>query len=145
VLCALPLGLIVLLTFVDVFARYVFSRPIRGSLEIIQYAMALVIFTALPVVTRHRGHIVVSLIDKYMTGGRKRVQQVVCDALSLLALALITWRLWEQGFSDQAGKTQSIVLGMPQAPLSWTLCVLAALATLVMVALLWRSLKGRAP
>jgi len=49
-MCSLPLGLIVVLTFFDVFARYVFSAPIKGSLEIIQYSMALSIFAALPLV-----------------------------------------------------------------------------------------------
>ena len=77
-----PLALIVLLTFADVFARYLFARPIRGSVEIIQYAMALVIFTALPLVTRHRGHVTVSLVDKLLSGRAAWVRQLVCDALS---------------------------------------------------------------
>lgn len=62
-LSALPVALIVVLTFADVLGRYVFSSPVRGSLEMIEFAMALVIFTALPLVTRQREHVTVSLID----------------------------------------------------------------------------------
>jgi TRAP-type C4-dicarboxylate transport system permease small subunit len=141
-LSAIPLALIVALTFADVFARYLFARPIRGSVEIIQYAMALTIFTALPLVTRHRGHITVSLVDRYLAGGLQRLQAVVCDALSVVALALITWRLWVQGFSDLSGNMSTVVLQLPQAPLSWTMCGFAALSTLVMTWLLWGSLTG---
>ncbi len=144
VLTAVPLALIVLLTFADVFARYLFARPIRGSVEIIQYAMALVIFTALPIVTRHRGHVTVSLVDRFLKGGAQRVQRIVCDALSLLALALVTWRLWEQAASDSAGQTKTIVLGLPQAPLAYVMCAFAAFATLVMARLWWGSLRGDA-
>jgi TRAP-type transport system small permease protein len=143
-LSSIPLALIVVLTFADVFARYLFARPIRGSVEIIQYAMALVVFTALPIVTRHRGHVTVSLVDRFLKGGAQRVQRVVCDALSTAALALVTWRLWEQAASDLQGNTRTIVLGLPQAPLAWAMCAFAALATVVMAWLLWGSLRGEA-
>jgi TRAP-type C4-dicarboxylate transport system permease small subunit len=144
-LSALPLALIVALTFADVFARYLFASPIRGSVEIIQYAMALVIFAALPLVTRARGHITVSLVDKLFSGRLAQLRQAACDAVSLLALALITWRLWAQGGSDLQTGTQTVVLGLPQAPLSYGLCLLAGLASLAMAALLWQTLRGDAP
>lgn len=144
VLTSIPLVLIVLLTFADVFARYLFARPIRGSVEIIQYAMAMVIFTALPIITRHRGNVTVSLVDRFLKGRAQRLQRVFCDALSMVALGLVTWRLWDQAASDLQGHTRTVVLGLPQAPLAWAMCAFAALATLVMARLLWGSLRGQA-
>ncbi len=141
-LSALPLALIVVLTFADVFARYLFAQPIRGSVEIIQYAMALVIFTALPLVTRSRGHVSVSLIDHLLRGGARRLQRSLCDAVSLLALAVLSWRLAAQAVSDAASGAKTIVLGLPQAPLVWLMCGLCALSTLVMARLLLDSLAG---
>jgi TRAP-type C4-dicarboxylate transport system permease small subunit len=143
-LSALPLGLIVVLTFADVFARYLFSSPIRGSVEIIQFAMALVIFTALPLVTRKREHVTVSLVDGVLRGGAKRVQQVLVDAISVFALGVLTWRLWLQGGDDLAADTRTIVLGMPQAPLTYAMCAFAALATAYMLMLLARQIRGDA-
>lgn len=140
--CAVPLALIVLLTFADVFARYVFSSPIRGSLEIIQFAMALVIFTALPLVTRRRGHVTVSLVDGVLKGKARRIKQLLCDGLSVLALALLTWRLWLQAASDVQASTRTIVLGWPQAPLTYAMTVGAALSLGAMLWLLWRNLQG---
>lgn len=140
-LCALPLALIVVLTFADVFARYLFAAPIRGSVEIIQFAMALVIFTALPLVTRARGHVTVSLVDGVVRGAVARFKQLLCDALSLLALGLVTWRLWLQAGDDVRDQTRTIVLGWPQAPLTYTMCAFAALAALAMAGLLWQGLR----
>ena len=141
---ALPLGLIVLLTFADVFARYLFSSPIRGSVEIIQFAMALVIFTALPLVTRKREHVTVSLVDGVLRGGAKRAQQVLCDAISVFALAVLAWRLWLQGGDDLAADTRTIVLGLPQAPLTYAMCAFAALSTAYMLMLLFQQVRGHA-
>ena len=145
VLSAIPLALIVVLTFADVFARYVFAAPIRGSVEIIQYAMAMVIFTALPLVTRHRGHVSVSLVDKFMRGRADQVRRALCDAISVIALALVTWRLAAQGASDLQAGTKTVVLGLPQAPLAFAMSAFAALATLAMAWLLVRTLRGDRP
>lgn len=144
-LSAIPLALIVVLTFADVFARYVFAAPIRGSVEIIQYAMAMVIFTALPLVTRHRGHVSVSLVDKIVRGRADQVRRALCDAVSVVALALITWRLAAQAASDLQAGTKTVVLGLQQAPLGFAMSAFAALATLVMAWLLLRTLRGERP
>lgn len=137
---SLPLGLIVALTFLDVFARYVFSAPIRGSLEIIQYAMALSIFAALPLVTRHRGHVTVSLIDGAMGASALRWKTRVCDLISGLALGLMSWRLWVYAGESMAQKQQTIVLALPQGPLVYALAIFAALSCVIV---LWGLLRTR--
>jgi TRAP-type transport system small permease protein len=142
--CALPLALIVVLTFADVFARYLFASPIRGSVEIIEFAMALVIFTALPLVTRRRGHITVSLVDGLLKGRAGHVKRVLCDLLSATALGVLTWRLWLQAGSDVRASTQTIVLGLPTAPLTYALAAFALLSLGAMLWLLWRNLQGDA-
>lgn len=140
-LSALPVALIVTLTFVDVFARYVFSAPVRGSVEIIEQAMALVIFTALPLVTHQRQHVSVGLLDNLRAGALRRIKMLLCDAISAAALALMTWRLAVQALEDLDGGTASVVLGLPSAPLGFALTTLAGASTLVMLALAWTSLK----
>jgi TRAP-type transport system small permease protein len=118
-LCALPLALVLVVTFVDVFARYLFSSPIRGSVEIIEFAMALVVFGALPLVTRSRGHVTVSLLDGVVgSAAARRAKQLLCDGLSVLALGVLAWRLWVHAGGQLAQGSRSIVLGLPHAPLS---------------------------
>lgn len=138
-LCALPLAVILSVTFLDVFARYLFAAPIRGSVEIVEFAMALVIFGALPLVTRSRGHVTVGLLDGFLrTGAMRRAKQLLCDGLSVLALGLLAWRLWVHAGGESHDASRSIVLGLPHAPLTYTLCALALLSMLFMAALTWR-------
>lgn len=142
-LSAVPVALIVVLTFADVFARYAFSSPIKGSVEIIEFAMALVIFTALPLVTRQRGHVTVSLIDNLVQGLGRKVKLVLCDGISALALGVLTWRLFLQGQDDLKSGSATVVLGLPHATLSFTLTFFAGLTTLLMLVLIWRTVSAQ--
>lgn len=145
-LSALPVALIVMLTFADVLGRYIFSSPVRGSVEMIEFSMALVIFTALPLVTRDRQHVTVSLIDGFFTRTGRRIKTLLCDAVSALALGMLTWRLALQGFEDLDAETATIVLGLPHAPLSFVLTALAGVSTLTVLVLIWNAFthKGAA-
>lgn len=141
---AVPLFGIVTLTFLDVFARYLFSAPIRGSLEIIQFAMAVVIFTALPLVTRHREHVTVSLIDGVVRSrGARRFKQVACDTLSLVAVGLIAWRLWVQAGEDFGSDTRTVVLKWSMAYLGYFMAVFATLSAVIIALQIWHELTGR--
>ena len=114
--------------------RYLFAMPVRGSSEMIQFAMALTIFAALPVVTRQREHIVVGIISDLVRGRVRMVKLLFCDGLSLLALGLMTWRLGIQAFEYIDSKSATIVLRLEMAPLAFVMCAFS-LATCVVVAL----------
>jgi TRAP-type C4-dicarboxylate transport system permease small subunit len=133
-LCAVPLALIVALTFGDVFARYVFATPLQGATEIIKFAMALTVFTALPLVTRHGEHVTVDLMT-HALGKRMRIaMQLGAEMVSGIALTLIAWRLWVQADENAVSLSATIVLGWHLSPLGYAMSVFAALSV-VMVAL----------
>ncbi len=142
ILSAIPAGFIVLLTAADVLARYTFSAPIKGSVEMIEWAMALLIFTAMPLVTRQRGHVSVSLIDGLVKGSAQKFKVILCDLISAIALGIMTWRLIVQGLDDFQSKSASIVLGLPNAPLSFILAFFAAATTLVVLAMIGKNLTS---
>ena len=131
---AAPLALILLLTFADVLMRYLFAMPVRGSSEMIQFAMALTIFAALPVVTRQREHIVVGIFSNTFRGRMRTAKLLFCDGLSLFALGLMTWRLGIQAVEYVGSKDATIVLRLGMAPLAFVMCGFA-LVTCVVVAL----------
>lgn len=140
-ICSVLMLLIVGLTFVEVFMRYLFAKPIRGAEEIIQFAMATMIFAALPLITARRGHVTVSLIENVVKGGLKRFVEVVVDLCSLTAVSLIAWRL----FVDAGGRTESadatVVLNWPRAPLVYVMAALAAVTAVVQLGMLWKRLS----
>jgi TRAP-type C4-dicarboxylate transport system permease small subunit len=141
-LSALPVALIVTLTFADVLGRYLLSSPVRGSMEIIEFAMALVVFTALPLVTLQRGHVSVSLIDNLFTGKGRYIKRMLCDAVSALALGLLSWRLCLQSMDDLQTRAATVVLGLPNAALSLTLTFFAGLSTVVVLMHLFQTCRA---
>ena len=69
-LLALASGGILLLltvyTVLDVVMRYLFNSPFSGSIETTEFAMALIVFLAIPYCGWVGGHIAVDLFDKWL-------------------------------------------------------------------------------
>lgn len=81
-MAALMLMALMLITCIDVIGRYVFNNPLSGSIELTQIGMALMVFAAMPVVTWRGGHVVVDLLDRFLTNA-------VMKALALLSAGVI--------------------------------------------------------
>lgn len=58
---------LMLLTCLDVGGRYLFNNAIDGSIELTQIGLAILVFAALPIITWRGGHIVVDLIDGFIS------------------------------------------------------------------------------
>lgn len=145
ILASVLMLLIVGLTFVEVFTRYVFAKPIKGASEIIQFAMALMIFTALPLITARRGHVTVSLIDDAIRGALKRVVDAIVDLCSLIAVGIIAWRLFVDATDRVASSDATVVLNWPMAPLVYAMSALAAVTAVVQVGMLFERLFRTRP
>jgi TRAP-type C4-dicarboxylate transport system permease small subunit len=90
-----------LLTFVDVVARYVFNRPLRGAFEVTELLLLVLIFAGLPLVSFTDEHAVMDFIDRVL--GRRALGRLaglvhVASAAFMFLLAWLTWlkadRIW---------------------------------------------------
>jgi len=91
-----------LLTFYDVVARYLFNRPLRGGFELTELALLVLIFAGLPLVSHADEHVTMDFIDRLL-GPRARVLlgraiHALCAAIFLFG-AWLEWlkgdRIWE--------------------------------------------------
>ena len=55
-----------LVTFVDVVARYLFNRPIRGAFEVTEILLLVLIFAGLPLVSHADEHVTMDFIDRML-------------------------------------------------------------------------------
>ena len=82
------------LTFVDVVARYLLNRPIRGGFEITELALLVLIFAGLPLVSHADEHVTMDFIDRMLPrrlgDAWMRVIHAVCAAI----LFFLTWQIW---------------------------------------------------
>ena len=113
------------LTTADVLGRYVFARPLAGVIELIQYAMVIVVFAALPVVTSKGQHISVGLIDGKLHGAGLRIQKGLIAVTCAVVLAVLSWTLFEAAGSM---REQGDVIGFLRLPTFFAAYLMSALS-----------------
>jgi TRAP-type transport system small permease protein len=118
------------LTFVDVVARYVFNRPLRGAFEVTELLLLVLIFGGLPLVSHADEHVTMDFIDKLLGRGRdlwQRAVQVVCAAI----MFLLTWLVWIKANRISAYADATDVLRILYGPFVYFMALMIALAGLI--------------
>jgi TRAP-type C4-dicarboxylate transport system permease small subunit len=142
-LTGLVLFFMMSLTTVDVIARFVFSKPLSGTFELMEFSLAIVIFSVLPLVTWDRDHISVSLFDGFFRGALRRLQQILITGFSVVAMSVITVRMWMQGVQlDETGATTGFLL-WPRAPIAFFMSTFAGLSCLILIGLFFYACAGK--
>ena len=83
-----------LLTSVDVVARYVFNSPVRGAYELTEIGLALLVFLALPIATATGSHIVVDLMPEPKSAVARHAIGLFVQIVICLSFTLIAWKIW---------------------------------------------------
>jgi TRAP-type transport system small permease protein len=120
-----------LLTFVDVVARYVFNRPVRGAFEVTELMLVVLIFAGLPLVSFADEHALMDFVDRLLGAGVQhrlaRAVQAVCAGIMFL-LAWLVWlkaeRIW--GYRDATD-----VLRIVYGPFVYFMAVMIGLTGLI--------------
>ena len=122
-----------LLIVVDVFLRRVFSRPIMGSFEIVQFTLCMVVYLGLAYTTIQKAHITVDLVvTKFSEGARALIESITL-LLSLGFFILITWRNIPRARELWLGKATSALLSIPTFPFYYVLAFGCGLLCLVLL------------
>lgn len=134
-LCGLLAGValfaIMALTFFDVLGRKLLSNSIPGSLELTELLMVVVIFAALPLVSRRGEHVEFDSLDPYLPGWVRRTQQVIVQLVCAAVLLGLAWRMWIMAMNFAANGEITAQLYIPKAPFIYGMSVLCALTGLV--------------
>jgi TRAP-type transport system small permease protein len=139
-LCGLLSGIalfaIMALTFFDVLGRKLLSNSIPGSLEITELLMVVVIFGALPLVSRRGEHVEFDSLDPYLPMWFRRLQAVLVHLLCAAVLLGLGWLMWRTGgqFAETGETTAQLkILKAPFIYGMGILCAITGLVHLVMV------------
>ena len=119
------------LTFVDVVARYVFNRPLRGAFEITELLLLVLIFAGLPLVSYANEHALMDFIDRLLPAALQRAWvrgvEVVCAA----TMFLLTWMVWLKADRIWAYRDATDVLRIVYGPFVYFMAVMIGLAALI--------------
>ena len=137
---AVILLVMMLLTFVDVVARYLFNRPIAGAFEVTELLLLVLIFAGLPLVSFTNEHALMDFIDRLLgPRGQGWLERAVNlgSAVMMGALAWLTWlkadKIW--GYRDATD-----VLRIVYGPFVYFMAAMIGLAAVIH---LWRALARR--
>ena len=141
-LCGLLSGValfaIMALTFFDVLGRKFLSESITGSLELTELMMVVVIFAALPLVSRRGEHVEFDSLDPYLPMWLRRLQQVVVQLVCALALLGLGWLMWNTGADFARTGETTAQLKILKAPFLYGMGLLCALTGIVHLALVFQ-------
>src|SRR3954470_13262285 len=120
-----------LVTFVDVVARYLFNRPIRGAFEVTELLLLVLIFAGLPLVSHADEHVTMDFIDRILPAGGARLVLRIVHALCAALFFFLTWQIWiKAGRISGYGDTTD-VLRIPVGPFVYFMVAMIALTALV--------------
>jgi TRAP-type transport system small permease protein len=132
-------------TVYNVLGRWLFSAPLRGTVELTQLAMIGIVYLGLAYAQHRDNHIAVGLLYQRF-GPRVRFGlDVFCAVLSIFVLALLAWRLYEYAGVLQAGGRTTASRSIPLYPFAFV-AIVGVVAFIVAFAstLVTRLRSGRA-
>lgn len=110
---SLVLFSLMVMTCIDVLGRYLFNSPVRGGTELTEFALAIIVFSILPVVTWRGGQIVVDLIDIWLPQKVLTVLAWVAAICMSGSLYFLAWRIFELGERNLKRGILTEFLSMP--------------------------------
>jgi TRAP-type C4-dicarboxylate transport system permease small subunit len=78
-------------TVIDVVARYIFNAPFSGSLEITEFAMAVIVFLGIAYCGWVGGHVAVDILERPLESPRLRLLPVLLTLVGGVLFAAIAW------------------------------------------------------
>lgn len=138
-LAGAALLLTVVLYAFEVVARYLFDAPTTWSGEAVQYALAILIFCALPDVTRRSAHVAIDIVPEFLPENARIIATRLNSLVAALATGIAAWivageslRQFEKGLMTNAANpiprwwiTAFIALGLASAALHFLRHVMA--------------------
>jgi TRAP-type transport system small permease protein len=105
----------VLLTFADVIGRRLFNTPVYGAHDITEHLLAIIIFSGLPLLTAHRAHLSIDLLDGWLLRPQWRVWHYGVNVLIAGVLVLTAYEFGAAVLEANAMKEVSQALGIPRS------------------------------
>ena len=120
-----------LLTTIDVVARYVFNRPLRGAFEVTELLLLVLIFAGLPLVSFTNEHAVMDFIDRVLGRRALRGLMATVELVSALLMLFLAWLVWGKADRIWAYRDATDVLRILYGPFVYFMAMALALAGVI--------------
>jgi TRAP-type C4-dicarboxylate transport system permease small subunit len=130
---ALMLLVILGLTVVDVFGRYILDAPVNGKTELTRLMMGTMIALALPVVSARDQHITVDLFDGLFGPHTARLRDAAINAVCGVSTLILAW--WVMFRAERLMKWGYVsdFLHLPLYPVAYFIALMVAVTGCVLL------------
>jgi TRAP-type C4-dicarboxylate transport system permease small subunit len=125
------LFVLMVITFADVVSRYVLNAPWRGSFEITELMLLVLIFAGLPLVSHADEHVTMDFIDKWLRARPLAVLERLVNALCCAAMLFLAWQVWLKAGKIAAAGDYTDTLHVVYGPFVYFMAVMTAVTGLV--------------
>lgn len=119
---------VAVLVVASVVRRWLTDDVILGTVEIVELATALAVFSFLPLCQARRGNVVVDTFTTRLSPRTRDWLDAFWDLVYAAAAALIAWQLLQGARDAVASRTTSMMLALPTG---WAIAACAAMAALL--------------
>ena len=120
-----------LLTFVDVVARYLFNFPLRGGFEVTELMLLVLIFAGLPLVSHADEHVTMDFIDRMLPPRALRLLVRAAHAVCAAVMLFLAWQVWIKAGKIAGYGDTTDVLKILVGPFVYFMAAMILLAGLV--------------
>jgi len=121
---SIAMCLMAIIVTIDVTGRFLFNKPLRGGIEIVEELMVCVIFLLLAYVTETEKHIKVDIFISLIEQKVPRLSRMISfvfDMLMLFVLAILTWQGFRGGLQAMGSGEVTDSLQIPHYPFRFVL------------------------
>jgi TRAP-type transport system small permease protein len=122
---------LMMLTAVDVVSRYIFNWPLRGSFELTELGLLVLIFAGLPLASRRGEHVTLDFIDRPLGPRAADVWRRVVEALVGLLVLGLAYQIWIKAGKIAGYGDVTDVLRVPVGPFVYLMCALIAITGVI--------------
>ena len=125
------LVLMMMLVVLDVSMRYFFNRPVEGSVELVEFMVAVIVCLGMAYCGVKKGHTTVEFLVAHFSPRKQAIIDSFNELVCTIFFFLITWKSVEQGAVLKEAESITTVLELPLYPFLWVLAIGSGLLCLV--------------
>jgi TRAP-type C4-dicarboxylate transport system permease small subunit len=118
VLAGVTMVALLLWTVVDIVGRAFFDRPLRGTIELTELAVVILVYLGLARTEDRDKHISVDLLYGSLSVGAQLALRVFAGVVAFVVITTMTWRLWIFAGQLDAGGFETGALRLPLYPVA---------------------------
>lgn len=117
-IAGVTLVLMMSVTVVDIIGRQFFNRPFRGTVELTEMAMVVIIYLGFGYAEHEGDHISVDIVYTWLGRGVQQVLTVFASLAGVVVVGLLIWHLYQFAERLTMGGYTTAVWSIPQGPVA---------------------------